>query len=118
MRRKLRRLASSSRNARATVQGSDGRLLLCVPVILHLRSPSRAARCVRAVAHLQKKCAGARLAERLICGEPGDTNQNVHLLHTRSRIHSFSIVVTLEQWRRSALPTRKPTRYTLTSKMK
>ena len=29
MRRKLRRLASSSRNARATVQGSDGRLLLC-----------------------------------------------------------------------------------------
>ena len=60
MRRKLRRLASSSRNARATVQGSDGRLLLCVPVILHLRRPSRAARCVRAVAaHLQKKCAGA-----------------------------------------------------------
>jgi len=65
VRRKLRRLASSSRNARATVQGSDGRLLLC-PSSYRLRRPSRVSRCVRA---LQNTCAGARLAERLICGE-------------------------------------------------
>jgi hypothetical protein len=64
VRRKLRRLASSSRNARATVQGSDGRL----PVILHLRRPSRAAyvppgACVPC--RVQNTCAGARLAELL-----------------------------------------------------
>lgn len=52
MRRKLRRLASSSRNARATVQCSDGRLRLCVPVISYTIGgaypvPSRrVARCV------------------------------------------------------------------------
>jgi len=37
VRRKLRRLASSSRNARATVQGSDGRL----PVILRICAARR-----------------------------------------------------------------------------
>ena len=58
MRRKLRRLASSSRNARATVQGSDGRL----PVILQVTSAPpvacrlRAARCVRALPRAEHVC--------------------------------------------------------------
>jgi len=48
VRRKLRRLASSSRNARATVQGSDGRLLLCPSCVILPSAPPVACFPVRA----------------------------------------------------------------------
>ena len=68
MRRKLRRLASSSRNARATVQGSDGRL----PVILQVTSAPpvacrlRAARCVRALPRAERAARVCVLAFRVL----------------------------------------------------
>ena len=69
MRRKLRRLASSSRNARATVQGSDGRLLLCQCPSSYICAARRVFPGACVPCRLQNTCAGARLAARLICGE-------------------------------------------------